>query len=456
MHRIFKSANFRLVLMYAVIFSLSVFILGLVIFYSIRASVENQIRTQVALDASQLMGDYRDDGIEELRHDINEIIEANPANRLLYSIRSNDGRIIFDKISAELPHAGWHKISTPEGKHYLLYSVDLQDGYRFSVAADMGRAIDLQTTIRNVFAVAFILSLLLGVAGGLVVSRRFLARVDSFNRIAEDIGRGGALERRLPLDGSGDDFDQLAEIVNTMLERIENLVLEIRQVTTNIAHDLRTPLGHIRQKLESLGDDCAQDPEASRKLGEIVALLDDTLQTFSALLHLAEIESGTYKNRFADVDLSKVLSDLTMAYKSVAEEQGLSLTFAAQPGVFEVMGEKKLLTQLFVNLIENAIRHSGKPAVIQVGVESSGEEVLVSIADTGRGVPPEEWGNIAKPFYRLEPSRNTPGSGLGLSFVSAIAKLHDARIDFEDNQPGLKVALRFPAAAAVLSGVQKE
>lgn len=441
MHRIFRTVNFKLVVLYAAIFSISVFILGLIVFYSIRTSIESQIKTQIELDATQLMGDYRDDGIDELRHDIHERIEANPANRLLYFIQSPDGRVIFDKIS-QLPPAGWHPLSTPDGKRIWLYSLELEDGYRFGVAADLERSLTLQRTVRNTFAAAFILSLIFGTAGGILVSRRFLARVDSFNRIAENIGRLGTLERRLPVDGSGDDFDQMAEIVNTMLERIQRLVDDIRQVTTNIAHDLRTPLGRIRQKLEGLGQYSNDENIHKQKLDEIVLLLDDTLQTFSALLHLAEIESGVAKSRFTEVDLNEILNSLLLTYRSVAEEQGLFLSYSPVSSA-RVNGDKRLLIQLFVNLIENAIRHAGSGAHIRAEIKSEAEEIRVSIEDNGVGIPRSEWENILKPFYRLEPSRNSPGSGLGLSFVAAIAKLHEARLTFEDNSPGLKVVLTF-------------
>lgn len=443
MHRIFRTVNFKLVLLYAAVFSLSVFSLGVIVFYSIRGSVERQIRTQIELDASQLLGDYEDDGIDELRHDIHERIEADPANRLLYFIQSPDGRVIFDKIPS-LPPAGWHKLTLKNGQEILLYSVALRDGYQFAAAADLEDALNLQHTVRNAFALAFAGSLIFGMAGGLIISRRFLARVDAFNRIAEDIGRQGALGRRLPLNGSGDDFDQMAEIVNTMLERIESLVHEIRQVTTNIAHDLRTPLGRIRQKLEELAG-AAGTPEACRReLDETVLLLDETLQTFSALLHLAEIESGAHRDLFVSVDLSEMLSALFTAYRSVAEEHGARFTCEAAAQAF-VNGDKRLLIQAFVNLIENAIHHAGAGANIHAALAVEENRVRVSIADNGSGVPQTEWENILKPFYRLEPSRSSRSNGLGLSFVAAIAKLHNAELTFENNRPGLKVMLTFPA-----------
>lgn len=411
MHRIFRTINFKLVSIYAGIFSVSVLILGIIIFYTIRTSVEQHIREQIELDASQLMGDYRDDGIDELRHDIRERIETNPANRLLYFIQSPNGRVIFDKIE-QIPPSGWHKLTTADGRRVLLYSVDLEDGYRFGLASDMERALDLQTTIRNAFFVALVFSLLLGILGGLLVSRRFLARLDAFNRISEEIGRQGALSKRLPIDGSGDDFDQLAQIVNNLLERIEKLVGEIRQVSTNIAHDLRTPFGRIRQKLEDLQKKMEREADIKIRLDETITILDETLETFSALLRIAEIESGVQRKNFSQVSLPEVLDSLKCAYAPVAEDHGLTLTFSCASNIL-IEGDKGLLAQLFANLIENAISHSGANAKkIHVELWHTNHTVEVTVSDDGQGVPVAEKDNILKPFYRLGSSRNKTGAGL--------------------------------------------
>lgn len=442
MHRIFKTVNFRLVLFYAAVFSLSVFILGVVVFYSIRTSIEQHIRTQIELDASQLMGDYRDDGIDELRHDIRERIEANPAGRLLYFIQAPDGRIIFDRIES-IPPAGWHRLVTQDNRALLLLSIDLDHGFKFAVASDMEKAVSVQNTVRNAFAAAFVFSLVLGTAGGLVVSKRFLGRIDVFNRSMEEIGRQGDLSRRLSVSGSGDDFDQLAGIVNSLLVRIEKLVHEIRQVSTNIAHDLRTPLGRIRQKLEELQKNGS--PNIENELESVIRQLDETLLTFSALLRIAEIESGVHRNHFVRVDLADLLHELALIYQPVAEEQKLTLTESLTPGVF-VEGDRSLLNQLFVNLIENAIAHAGTGINIHLGLSMSSQSVEAWVEDNGCGIPESERHNVKKPFYRLAESGRKTGSGLGLSLVSAIAELHHAVLVLEDNQPGLKVSLRFPGA----------
>jgi signal transduction histidine kinase len=440
MLRIFRTENFKLVLFYASLFSASVFILGMVVFFNIRSSIEHPIRTHIEQDVAQLMGDYHDDGIDELRHDIRERIETNPSGRLLYSIQGPDGRVIFDDL-AHFPNGGWHSTRAKDGTKLLLLSTPLREGYNFSVAANMEKAGATQTAVRNAFATAFILMLFFGVSGGLILSKRFLARVDHFTRIAEGIGSQASLSQRLPLSGSKDDFDHLALIVNSMLNRIEHLVREIRQVTTNVAHDLRTPLGRIRQKMELLSAQ-QEIPEKYRaQIEEVISLLDETMHAFSAILRIAEIESGS-RAAFSQVDLSEILNHVANAYAPSVEEHGYVLLTRIEKDCM-IHGDKSLLQQLFSNLIENALRHTNPGTRIQIEAQKMQDQIQVLVSDNGPGVPESERKNILKPFYRLDKSRSGIGSGLGLSLVSAIASLHHAKLTLGDNQPGLKITLLF-------------
>lgn len=440
MLRIFRTENFKLVLFYASLFSTSVFILGMVVFFNIRSSIEHPIRTHIEQDVAQLVGDYNDDGIDELRHDIRERIETNPSGRLLYSVQGPDGRIIFDDL-AHFPNGGWHSTQAKDGTRLLLLTTPLREGYTFSVAANMEKSGATQTAVRNAFAIAFILMLFFGVSGGLILSKRFLARVDHFTRIAEGIGSQASLSQRLPLSGSKDDFDHLAFIVNSMLNRIEHLVREIRQVTTNVAHDLRTPLGRVRQKLELLSAQ-KEIPEKYRaEIEEIISLLDETTQAFSAILRIAEIESGS-RAAFSQVDLSEVLNHVVAAYTPSVEEHGY-LLFTRIEKDCVIQGDKSLLQQLFSNLIENTLRHTKPGTRIQIEAKKIQNQIQVLVADNGPGVPESERKNILKPFYRLDKSRSGIGSGLGLSLVSAIASLHHVKLILGDNQPGLKITFFF-------------
>lgn len=434
----FRSASVRLAFTYVAVFCLSVLALGVVTYVTLRSSIEQQMRQHIEADMAQLLGDYEDDGLDELRHDIAERIEASPANRLRYFVANAEGKVIFDRIAA-IPDPGWYVLHTKSGGEVLLKAVALRDGYRLAIAADLDRLRDMEAAIRHSFALVLGATLLLGLLGSWVVSRRFLARLERFNRTAERVG-SGALSERMEVSGSGDDFDQLAHIINRMLERIEALVEEVKQVSTHIAHDLRTPLGRIRQRLERLRDEEAQAGEA---IDGIMAELDASLEVFAALLRIAEIESGARKAGFARTDLSPLLARLAETYTPVAEEAGIRLSAELAPAVV-VNGDAALLTQAFANLIENVLRHA-QARHIRLTLEAGEQGWRACVADDGIGIPPGEHGKLMRAFYRLDTSRTTPGSGLGLGMASAIAALHGATLRLEDNTPGLRVVMEAAA-----------
>lgn len=431
-NRLLRSANFKLALLYAAVFSISALVLVTFIFLSVREYLVLQAHERIEGEIAQLLGDYRDDGMDELRHDIRERIEANPTNRLLYSIIAPTGRVVFDRIESTRER-GWHRRISLSGQEMLLDSVVLEGGFVLVVGADLTIIHEIEDAIRG--RLIFMMLFVMGVAavGGLLLSRRFLARVDRLSRTAEQIG-AGQLSARIPVSGSGDDFDQLAVTINRMLERIEQLMGEVKHVSTDIAHDLRTPLGHVRQKLEEM-QKSGGTPEA---VGETIAMLDATLETFAALLRIAEIESGSRRAGFAPVNLSEMLSELVELYAPVAEEADLQIVPQIESGVF-IDGDKALLTQAFVNLIENAMHHS-KASVLSVALKGR----QVTVVDNGQGPGGASQEQLLQPFYRADPSRTGPGSGLGLPLVHAITRLHEAELILADNNPGLLISIRFP------------
>ena len=431
-HRIFSSANFKLPMLYAAVFSISALVLVTLIFINVRDDLVRQAQARVEGEISQLLVDYREDGMDELRHDIRERIESSPANRLYYSIIAPDGRVVFDHIETSRQR-GWHRRISLSGHELLIDSVELADDYMLVVAADLSIIHEIEDAIRGQLLLMLIFVAAVATLGGILLSRRFLARVDRLGRTAEQIG-AGQLSARIPISGSGDDFDQLAVTINRMLERTEQLMGEVKHVSTDIAHDLRTPLGHLRQKLESL----QKRSDNADELGEAIAMLDATLETFAALLRIAEIESGSRRAGFAPVDLSALLQELVELYQPVAEEAKLHIASAIDPHIV-IVGDKALLTQCFVNLIENALHHS-RASDLTVALRGR-EAVLV---DNGQGPGGATQEQLLQPFYRADPSRTGPGSGLGLPLVHAITRLHGAVLVLSDSQPGLRISISFP------------
>jgi len=265
------------------------------------------------------------------------------------------------------------------------------------------------------------------------------------NRTSERV-MSGNLSDRIPLRGTSDEFDQLAANLNRMLDQIERLMTAMREVTDDVAHDLRTPLSRLRTRLErALVAPSGADPPAGASQSEAIrAAIDEAdrlLATFNALLSIAELEAGARHDQTASIDLSEVARSAAELYETVAEEKGFALTVAAEPGV-RMQGDRHLLSQAISNLLDNALKYAGG-GQIELRVFPENGQAILEITDQGPGIPEADRLSVLDRFVRLEPSRTTPGNGLGLSLVRAIARRHDGSVTLEDNRPGLRVRLQF-------------
>lgn len=439
----FRSLHFRLAAVYAGIFCASVVVLGAIVSITTQNFVLAQLRSPAEYGANQLLGDYYEDGIEELHHDIKERVDADDPERLWYFLVGPDGRSEFDAIK-DMPGEGWHEVHN-NGHHMLLMVTQLRDGYRLGVGVGLDRLAAVEKAVQRTFFWALLAMIGLAAVGGIVVSKEFLRRMNRFKNATVSFGEGD-LSYRIQRDGSHDEFDQLAQTLNAMFERIEALVSEVQRMNSNIAHDLRTPLGRMKQKLESLRDKHELNQAARAEVEDISIALDGTLNTFAALLRIAEVELGTRRSEFKPVEIAKLIESVANAYEAVIEEGGRTAEFLADSGL-RVMGDQALLLQALVNLIENAIQHTPGGSAIRVTARTEGADVFIVVCDNGPGIPEDQRQNALKPFYKLDRSRGRTGggsSGLGLSLVAAVAKLHDARLFVGDNAPGLTVELRIP------------
>jgi signal transduction histidine kinase len=288
------------------------------------------------------------------------------------------------------------------------------------------------------------LTVLIALCGGVALAMGYRRRIEEVNRSIHSIMEGN-LARRVPMRGSGDEMDQLAGNLNAMLERIQSLMENVKRVSEDIAHDLRTPLSRLRQRLEGVLGPAASEADQRLALADSVAELDSILETFGALLRIAQVESGMRRSGFAQVDVGELCQTVAEIYAPIAEDRGQHLATAIQDGV-HVCGDRDLLFQLLTNVVENAILHCPPGTCVALRVLRERGTVRLEIADSGPGIPPAEREKVFRRFYRLEASRTTPGNGLGLALVKAIGELHGASIALADNGPGLKVILQFPAA----------
>jgi signal transduction histidine kinase len=283
--------------------------------------------------------------------------------------------------------------------------------------------------------------LLFGLVGGALIGRYSLRRVDAVRTTGEEIINGD-LSRRVPLSGSGDEFDRLAATINEMLDRIDTLMTGMRLVTDSLAHDLRSPLTRAKSGIELA---LRQDHDAQsykQALEQTGTELETILRTFEALINIARAEAGVNRLALSSLDLSALVSDVIEVYQPIAENAGLCMSSEIAPDI-AIVGHRQLLGQAIANLLDNAIKFSPAGGRIQISVEG-GSAPRLTVRDAGPGIPAPERDRVLQRFVRLDHSRGTPGSGLGLSLVAAVAKLHGARLELLDNEPGLVVTLEFP------------
>ncbi|MDE2115688.1 MAG: HAMP domain-containing histidine kinase, partial [Hyphomicrobiales bacterium] len=324
----------------------------------------------------------------------------------------------------------------------MAYGVTLPGGARLVVASDNSDLDELRRRLSTSALVFGVAISLLALIGGALVGSLFVRRLDGVNKSVERIMQG-ALTERLPAIGIGPEFDQLTRQLNRMLDKIEGLMAGMRQVSTDIAHDLRTPLTRLRQKIEAMK--LASSAPSEAQLENILAETDSILAIFGALLRISALEAGNGRQRFARMDLSEVAERVFHAYEPVADDSGHHLAARIAPGV-TIVGDAELIAQALTNLIENSLFHTPPGSTITLSLRTDGAAAHLSVADNGQGIPGHEFHKVLGRFYRLDSSRHSRGAGLGLSLVAAIAELHEARLTLSDNGPGLRVEMRLPLA----------
>ncbi|MCK5922419.1 MAG: HAMP domain-containing histidine kinase, partial [Methylococcales bacterium] len=283
---------------------------------------------------------------------------------------------------------------------------------------------------------------IMAILGGVTLARGFLRRIEMINQASNEIINGD-LSRRIYTDNTGDDFDQLSNNLNQMLDRMEELMEGVRRVSDNIAHDLRTPLARLRNHLDELKSRSRSEGDTD-SVDQAIQEADELLATFNALLKIARIESESQPDYLVDVDLVAVVSDAVEFYEPLAEEKMQRVKISIPPDPLIILGDRGLLSQLMANLLDNAIKYAPEQGEINVSLLPGPDYVTLAIADSGTGIPAEERSKVFQRFYRLESSRSSPGNGLGLSLVAAVAALHAAPIRLSDNQPGLRMIIDFP------------
>ncbi len=376
---------------------------------------------------------------------INARIAASPDLDTVFALHSATGALLVGNMDRRALPEGWVTLAAAE----VSQNVDIPyraftgraGSYRLTVGLSNADLDELQESVLSAFAWAagatLIATLLFGSVLALRVQKHIVEVEEALGRVSH-----GDLMARLPMTGRGDDLDRISAAVNASLARLEGLVEAMQQVSADIAHDLRTPLHRLRIRLEDAASKLAEGDAAACDIAAAITQSDAIDETFAALLRIAQIEGGARRAHFTAVDIAALLRSLVEVYGDVAEDAGQSLHFASTPSAW-IMGDKDLLTQAFANLIENAIRHGALGTQITCALQISTGHITAILRDTGPGIPAPERDKVLRRLYRLEKSRTSDGSGLGLSLVKAVADLHGAKLTLTDAEPGLCVTLQF-------------
>jgi signal transduction histidine kinase len=450
---VYRSSGFRTAVLYALLFGTSVLVLCGVVYWQTARYMERQLHTIIDADIGALTVSAEQHTLAALRDVIHARLAAARRPTAWYLLRDPQGTEVAGNLPAVALAPGWVTLHAPRGgagtavrptcKGRLVVGrgLSLADGAFLFVGHDAHQLEEMRELLVEALGWGIGVTVVLAVGGGALMGIRTLRRVDAINRVAGEIVRGD-LARRMPVRGTDDEFDLLAQHLNHMLERMHTLMESMRQVTNDIAHDLRTPLGRLRQQLEGVRRNATTVAEYQEAIDQALDETDQILATFAALLRIAQIESGRRRARFTEVDVGAVLETILDAYTPVAEESGYAL-HGDLGGRVHVRGDRDLLMQLFANLVENALRHTPPGSEIAVTLAVTPDGAIAVVADNGPGIPAPARQKVTQRFYRVEGSRSTPGSGLGLSLVAAIAELHGAALALHDNHPGLRVTLTF-------------
>jgi signal transduction histidine kinase len=453
--RVVRTTAFKLSAIYIAVFS--VFSVAFVLYISWNANVllGQQLRDTIAEEIRGLADQGRAGGLVA----IVDVIEqrSHQPGASLYLVTDISGRVLAGNVSQVPPdllnRSGMGPITVPyqryagDGEEHvaMVQVVRLPGGFRMLVGRDVGEREEFRTIIGRALAWAVALMIGLALVSWFFVSRRVLKRIDSVSATSRRIMEGD-LTGRLEVTGTGDEFDRLANSLNAMLERIELLLHGLKDVSDNIAHDLKTPLTRLRNRVEA----ALATPDTAKHRAALEATIEESdqlIKTFNALLMITRIEAGSPDGDMTEVDASAIARDVAELYEPVAEEKGIELAVDT-PEPIKLKASRELLGQALANLIDNALKYAhcgeAKPLKIAVSTAREGDRLILKVADNGPGIPVADRQRALQRFVRLEASRSQQGSGLGLSLVAAVAQLHHGTVELGDGNPGLVVTMSLP------------
>ena len=457
--KLFNTRLFRLSLLYSVFIAAGASILlGAFVLYAqsqlvaqVDAGLISEARALHALDNAEGRSALART-LSERRHANND--DASDAGDRFYAIAEGNQGILISGTRLALPAAAASTpltITSPQAinqkdgdaiRRLRVMVVPLRNGGTLAIAQSLNEIDELKYAMLAALLFSVVAVLASGFVGGTLISRKMVNHLYSVTSASEEIMRGN-LDKRLTTGSKPDEFDDLACVINSMLDRIQTLIEDTREANTSIAHDLRTPLARLRGRLESLHAN-AGTVAVEQSLSSSIEELDKLIATFNSLMIITGLESGTTEPPSERVDLGSLATDIIDLYGALAEERSITIETSLSKAVY-VHGSRNLLAQSISNLVDNAIKYTTAGGKIDISVQNNGGTAVFSISDNGPGIPDNLHPQVIKRFYRMDSSRSTPGNGLGLSLVAAVIRLHDGELVLQDLKPGLSVALKFQA-----------
>lgn len=453
-----RSAGIRFALIYAVVFGVSAFLLAFSLWYSTVGLLQRQVEVSIRNDSIALDERFTAGGLPSLIAAINDRMSDTLDSDGIYLLLDRLGNPIIgnlDQWPVGLTETNtWYQLpvhllhSQGVKSIALLRASTLPGGDQLLVGRDVRARAELRNVLRDGLIWALGLMFVLGIIGAILIRSLFRRMIRDISTTTRAIARGD-LTRRIPKTGDGDEFDELAEIINDMLERIARLMDGVRQVSNAIAHDLRTPITRARTRLEDASLHAHSLDDLQSAIERATQDLDGIVGVFEALLRIAEIEAGSRRAAFCKTDLAPMLHDIDELYRAVAEERGLTL-HTKIASELPLLGDRELVQQAVANLLDNALKFTAPGTTIDFRARLEETVIEITVADRGPGISPEDRNRATERFFRAEAARNTAGSGLGLALVAAVAQLHNGTLHLADNHPGLRAMISLPLRGEAL------
>ncbi len=451
MFRLFRSAAFRFTLLYMVTFGASVTALLIFVYSAIISDMEDDLKHSIQIQVADLKRKFTVSGPEETAASIKNILAKDDDKTLVLMFIDRNWQVLAGNVERwpggktsidswiKFPIGGTNGVQVPPKA--IAMNSTLPGGYILLVGRKMENIEHVHEIIVEVLYICFGIMFALAAAGGMLLSYTIYRRIDLVNQTFRKVA-AGALTTRVNVIGTGDEFDHLAVNLNQTLNRICELIDGVRDISYNVAHDLRTPLNRLRNRLEDVNSD-SSNRKVAEKVRACLSEVDSLVATFNSILRIAQAEIGAGIEHFTEFNLSEAIKDLVDLYLLVAEEKSQTLISEIADGI-SIKGDRHLITQMAANIIDNAIKYTPKSGTIKVILKDGEGFILLQVADNGAGIPTAFYHRVTEKFFRLEQSRSSPGNGLGLSLVGAAVKLHKGELSFTDNTPGLIVTIKLP------------